>query len=118
MLGAMAVATVLSPSLGWISFFLASLVDAFGVLIGIPFATAVAVLTFGLYDVGFVVRKQVVSVVLTIAFVLLFVLLVFSVGSLVAVRGEQALAASSSAACSPASPSCRCAGSPCDSRNG
>ncbi|MEO8292213.1 MAG: sensor histidine kinase [Actinomycetota bacterium] len=87
MLGAMAVATVLSPSLGWISFFLASLVDAFGVLIGIPFATAVAVLTFGLYDVGFVVRKQVVSVVLTIAFVLLFVLLVFSVGSLVAVRG-------------------------------
>lgn len=89
MLGAMAVATVLSPTLGWVSFFLASLIDAFGVLIGIPFATAVAVLTFGLYDVGFVVRKQVVSVVLTIAFVLLFVLLVFSVGALFSIRGGE-----------------------------
>jgi signal transduction histidine kinase len=85
-IGAMVVATALSP-LGWAAVVLAILVDGFGILVGIPLATAVAVLTFGLYDVGFVVRKQAVSVVLTIALVLLFGLVVFSFGGLVPFRG-------------------------------
>ena len=55
----------------WIAIVLALLTDGFGVLIGIPLATAAAVLTFGLYDVGVVVKKTVVYVVLVIFFVLL-----------------------------------------------
>ena len=44
----------------WILTFFAFLVDGFGVLIGIPVATAIAVLTFGLYDVGIVLKKTIV----------------------------------------------------------
>jgi signal transduction histidine kinase len=44
----------------WILTFFAFLVDGFGILIGIPVATAIAVLTFGLYDVGVVVKKTIV----------------------------------------------------------
>jgi signal transduction histidine kinase len=44
----------------WIVTFFALLVDGFGILIGIPVATAIAVLTFGLYDVGVVVKKTIV----------------------------------------------------------
>jgi signal transduction histidine kinase len=87
-MGAMVIATALSPTGGWPTAFLAILVDGFGILIGIPLATAVAVLTFGLYDVGFVVRKQAVSVLLTIALVLLFGLFVFSFGGLLSLRGD------------------------------
>jgi signal transduction histidine kinase len=86
-MAAMVVATALSPTMGWATAFLAILVDGFGILVGIPLATAIAVLTFGLYDVGFVVRKQAVSVALTLVFVLLFGLLVFSFGGLVSFRG-------------------------------
>jgi signal transduction histidine kinase len=59
----------------WVAIVLAILTDGFGVLIGIPLATAAAVLTFGLYDVGVVVKKTVVYVVLVILFVLLLALL-------------------------------------------
>ena len=86
-MGAMVVATALAPFGGWPTVFLAFIVDGFGILVGIPLATAVAVLTFGLYDVGFVVRKQAVSVVLTITLVLGFGLLIFSFGSIVSFRG-------------------------------
>ena len=44
LLGAMVVATVLAPAAGWYTAFLAILVDLIGVLVGIPLATAVAVL--------------------------------------------------------------------------
>ncbi|MEO8477516.1 MAG: histidine kinase [Actinomycetota bacterium] len=64
----------------WLAFVLAFLVDGFGVLIGIPLATAAAVLTYGLYDVGIVVKKTVVYVVLVIFFLMLlgFVSLILS----------------------------------------
>ena len=51
------------------------MVDGFGVLFGIPLAAAAAVLTFGLYDVGVVVKKTVVYVVLVGFFLLLLGLL-------------------------------------------
>jgi signal transduction histidine kinase len=84
MIGSMAVATTiaLAATFGsggadwaWIPFVLASLVDAFGVFIGIPVATAAAVLTYGLYDVGVVMKKTVVYVVLVVFFVILLGLL-------------------------------------------
>jgi len=71
---ALAIVTVLASQgadWSWIAIVLALLTDSFGVLIGIPLATAAAVLTFGLYDVGVVVKKTVVYVVLVIFFVLL-----------------------------------------------
>jgi hypothetical protein len=80
MLGAMAIATALAVPLSWPGFVLAVLVDGFGILVGIPAATAVAVLTFGLYDVGFVMRKGLVSGLLTAAFVVLFASIVFVFG--------------------------------------
>jgi len=55
----------------WIAIVLAILTDGFGVLVGIPLATAAAVLTFGLYDVGVVMKKTVVYVVLVVFFVIL-----------------------------------------------
>jgi signal transduction histidine kinase len=55
----------------WIPAVLAILVDGFGVLIGIPLAAAAAVLTYGLYDVGIVMKKTVVYVVLVVFFLLL-----------------------------------------------
>jgi signal transduction histidine kinase len=70
---ALAIVTVLTSrgaDWSWIAIILAFLTDGFGVLIGIPLATAAAVLTFGLYDVGVVVKKTVVYVVLVIFFVL------------------------------------------------
>jgi hypothetical protein len=59
----------------WIAIVLAALVDGFGILIGIPVATGAAVLTYGLYDVGVVMKKTVVYVVLVIFFVILLGLL-------------------------------------------
>jgi hypothetical protein len=59
----------------WIAFVLAFLVDGFGVMIGIPVATAAAVLTYGLYDVGVVMKKTVVYVLLVGFFVVLLALL-------------------------------------------
>lgn len=55
----------------WIAAVLAGLVDTFGVFIGIPVAAAAAVLTYGLYDVGVVMKKTVVYVVLVVFFVVL-----------------------------------------------
>jgi signal transduction histidine kinase len=75
---ALAIVTVLASGgaeWSWIAIVLAILVDGFGVLIGIPLATAVAVMTFGLYDVGVVVKKTVVYMMLVIFFVLLVGLL-------------------------------------------
>ncbi|MCI0634066.1 MAG: hypothetical protein L0206_09155 [Actinobacteria bacterium] len=65
MIVAMAIASAVAiaawPAAGsaewlWIFAVLAFLVDGFGLLIGIPLATAAAVLTYGLYDVGVVVK--------------------------------------------------------------
>jgi signal transduction histidine kinase len=84
MIAAMAIATTLAlvTTLGsqgaewsWIAIVLALVVDGFGVLIGIPVATAAAVLTYGLYDVGVVMKKTVVYVFLVIFFVILLGLL-------------------------------------------
>ena len=84
MLAAMALATALALVIGvvaggadwgWLVLFLAILVDGFGVLFGIPLAAAAAVLTFGLYDVGVVVKKTVVYVLLVGFFLLLLGLL-------------------------------------------
>lgn len=75
---ALAIVTVLGSQgaeWSWVAIVVAILTDGFGVLIGIPLATAAAVLTFGLYDVGVVVKKTVVYVVLVILFVLLLALL-------------------------------------------
>ncbi len=78
----------------WIVFLLAILVVGFGVLIGIPAATAIAVLTFGLYDVGVVVKKTIVYGILvaSLALGLILVLFLFSpvaIGQ--GVAGEDAL---------------------------
>jgi signal transduction histidine kinase len=85
MVGASAIALIVAASgveeeVTWIVFLLAILLVAFGVLIGIPAATAIAVLTFGLYDVGVVVKKTIVYGVLVAGLVLglTIVLLLFS----------------------------------------
>ena len=84
MIAAMALATALAIVIvlasggadwSWIAIVLAVLVDIFGIFFGIPVATAAAVLTYGLYDVGVVMKKTVVYVVLVIFFVLLLGLL-------------------------------------------
>jgi signal transduction histidine kinase len=61
----------------WIFTALAILVDGFGVLIGIPAATAIAVLTFGLYDVGVVLKKTIVYGLLVAGMVLILVFVLF-----------------------------------------
>ena len=75
-----AMAAVLPAGLlGWIGFVLIGLVDGGGILFGIPAATAIAVLTFGLYDVGVVLKKTIVYG-LIVALLTLFVgLLIFAV---------------------------------------
>ena len=75
----------------WVAWILAILVDGFGVLIGIPVATAAAVLTYGLYDVGVVMKKTVVYVVLVIFFVLLlgFLSLLLSPLAFIGSRGAE-----------------------------
>jgi signal transduction histidine kinase len=80
MIAAMAIATAIAfvtalasggAEWTWVAIVLAALVDGFGILIGIPVATAAAVLTYGLYDVGVVMKKTVVYVLLVILFVIL-----------------------------------------------
>jgi signal transduction histidine kinase len=84
MIVAMAIATLIAvvtvlatqgANWSWFTIVLAFLVDGFGVLIGIPLATAAAVLTYGLYDVGVVVKKTVVYVLLVGFFVLMLALI-------------------------------------------
>ncbi len=97
MIGAMAVATAIAivAALGsgaadwsWIPVVLAALVDAFGVFVGIPVATAAAVLTYGLYDVGVVMKKTVVYAVLVIFFVILLGLLSLMLSPLAVIGAE------------------------------
>ena len=85
MVGATAIALIVAATgfeveATWIVFLLAILVVGFGVLIGIPAATAIAVLTFGLYDVGLVVKKTIVYGILVsiLALGLILVLFLFS----------------------------------------
>ncbi|MGE5459035.1 MAG: histidine kinase [Solirubrobacterales bacterium] len=59
----------------WIPVVLAILVNGFGIMVGIPTATAAAVLTYGLYDVGVVMKKTVVYVALVVLFVLVLAVL-------------------------------------------
>jgi len=92
---ALAIVTVVATGgaeWSWIAIVLAILTDGFGVLIGIPLASAVGVLTFGLYDVGVVMKKTVVYVVLVIFFVLLiaFLSLLLSPLAIVGSRGVDA----------------------------
>jgi signal transduction histidine kinase len=72
----------------WLVFFPAFLVDIFGVLIGIPAATAIAVLTFGLYDVGVVVKKTIVYGLLVAGMALFLALLLFFLSPLAIGTGE------------------------------
>ena len=65
--------------LGWIGFILIFLVDGGGILFGIPAATAIAVLTFGLYDVGVVLKKTIVYSLLVVFLTLFVGLLIFAV---------------------------------------
>jgi signal transduction histidine kinase len=80
---AMAVATAVAIALNlvpdmpewlWFPFLLAIIVDGIGVLFGIPLAAAAAVLTFGLYDVGVVVKKTVVYVAVIAIFLVVLTL--------------------------------------------
>jgi signal transduction histidine kinase len=95
MLAAMGIATPLALPLGWAGVFLTFIVDGFGILIGIPLATAAAVLTFGLYDVGFVVKKTIVYGLLVALFLLVLVpfLLLLSPAALGGTAGEEDVAA-------------------------
>ena len=80
---AMAVATAVAIALNivpdmpewfWFPFLLAIIVDGIGILFGIPLAAAAAVLTFGLYDVGVVVKKTVVYVAVMAIFLVVLTL--------------------------------------------
>ena len=66
----------------WFLWLLAIIVDGLGVLVGIPLAAAAAVLTFGLYDVGVVVKKTVVYVVLVALFLVLLALFALALNPL------------------------------------
>lgn len=70
-------ASATGSDLAWLAFFPAFLVNVFGVLIGIPAATAIAVLTFGLYDVGVVVKKTIVYGLLVAGMGLFLVFVLF-----------------------------------------
>ena len=78
MLVAMAVAPLLA-FLGWPGFIFVLLVDGGGILFGIPAATAIAVLTFGLYDVGVVLKKTIVYGLIVMLLTLFTGLVVFFV---------------------------------------
>jgi signal transduction histidine kinase len=73
----------------WILVALAILVDGLGVLIGIPAATAIAVLTFGLYDVGVVMKKTLVYGLLVAGMVLILVFVLFFLSPLALGAGGQ-----------------------------
>jgi signal transduction histidine kinase len=75
---AMAVPPFLLP-LGWVGLVLGLLVDGGGILFGIPAATAVAVFTFGLFDVGVVVKKTIVYGLIVVVLTLFTALVVFAV---------------------------------------
>jgi signal transduction histidine kinase len=63
-------------------FILALVVLAAGLLFGIPLAAASAVLTFGIYDVGVVVKKTVVYVALVVVFLMILALVAVLVNPL------------------------------------
>jgi signal transduction histidine kinase len=74
-LASQAIGSAFDAEVLWLVSFPAILVVLFGVLIGIPAATAIAVLTFGLYDVGVVMKKTIVYGLL-VAGMALFVALI------------------------------------------
>jgi signal transduction histidine kinase len=73
------VAVLPAMFLGWFGAIFVSLVVGFGILFGIPGATAIAVLTFGLYDVGIVLKKTVVYVLIVGLLTLLIALVLVMV---------------------------------------
>jgi signal transduction histidine kinase len=74
---AMAVPPLLVIPLQWFGLILVFLVDGGGILFGIPAATAIAVLTFGLYDVGVVLKKTIVYGLIVVFLTIFAVLVVF-----------------------------------------
>jgi signal transduction histidine kinase len=97
MIAAMAIATAIAivivlgsggAELSWIAIVVAALVDVFGAFVGIPVATAAAVLTYGLYDVGVVMKKTVVYVALVIFFMILLGLLTLLLSQLTGVASS------------------------------
>jgi len=74
---AMAVPPLLVIPLDWFGLILVFLVDGGGILIGIPAATALAVLTYGLYDVGVVLKKTIVYGLLVVFLTLFAALVVY-----------------------------------------
>jgi signal transduction histidine kinase len=71
----------------WLVFVLAITVVGAGLLVGIPLAAAAAVLTYGIYDVGVVVKKTVVYVVLVVLFLLVLGFLAFLLNPLLLIGG-------------------------------
>jgi len=65
-----------APEWLWFLLLIAIIVDGAGILLGIPLAAAAAVLTFGLFDVGVVIKKTVVYVALVIVFLVVLGLVV------------------------------------------
>lgn len=83
------IASVPGQEVLWIAAGIAILVDGFGVLIGIPAATAIAVLTFGLYDVGVVVKKTIVYGLLVATFAMCMAFFLFLLSPLVVGTGGE-----------------------------
>jgi signal transduction histidine kinase len=65
-----------APDWLWFLMLIAIIVDGAGILFGIPLAATAAVLTFGLYDVGVVIKKTVVYVALVVVFLVVLGLVV------------------------------------------
>jgi len=82
------IASATGPDTLWIVVALAILVDGFGILIGIPGSTAIAVLTYGLYDVGVVLKKTIVYGILVATFTLGLGLILFIFSPLATGTGE------------------------------
>jgi signal transduction histidine kinase len=87
-LAASAIGSAFGADFLWLVFFPATLVVLFGVLIGIPAATAIAVLTFGLYDVGVVLKKTIVYGLLVAGMGLFLVFVLFFLSPLALGTGE------------------------------
>jgi len=95
MAGAVAVMLLVNAVAGgdagwaWLVFVFAITVVGAGLLVGIPLAAAAAVLTYGIYDVGVVVKKTVVYVVLVVVFLLVLGFLAFVLNPLLLIGGVE-----------------------------
>jgi signal transduction histidine kinase len=76
------------PDAAFIVFLLAGVVDMIGILFGIPLAAAAAVLTFGLFDVGVVVKKTVVYVALVALFLVVLAAVAFALNPLLLIGSQ------------------------------